>query len=314
MPFHELIGKFASTIQLKNKLPSRRSPHRLLDDLHWKCPACKSCVTTRDTEFHVIGCLLSIVEPMSRFNPSSRISAFMNSIDIKGSVLIDRDDRRAVPTIRPQTRVVRPTPNIRHPVISIEDCREAVKITKRKIKAPDAKDQLKSNASILTLNRKKNPQKAVQSSLLTTTQATRDVSPRISLGNQKLNDAQQNNPKRKYKTTIEQKTGTGMTGVTDCLRDEMHAMSLLMAKELKKQSSSSDKKTKVQRAHFSGCDPAGWDHFKSKLTACSKCNRSFFPYRVAAHEKVCTEYRPLPPQQVPSPPRSKEPAKSQYKP
>ncbi|XP_053204322.1 uncharacterized protein LOC128388886 isoform X2 [Panonychus citri] len=44
------------------------------------------------------------------------------------------------------------------------------------------------------------------------------------------------------------------------------------------------------RASFSsitGCDPAGWEHFKSQLTPCPKCSRTFFPHRLAAHEKAC---------------------------
>lgn len=295
MPFHELIGKFASTLQLTHKFPSRRSPHRLTDNLHWQCPACQSRVTTRDTQFHLIGCLLSMVEPMSRFNPSSRISAFMNSIDIKGSILIDPEDRRAHTKIRPQTRVVRPTPNICHPVISIDDCKEAKDCTRAK--APDPQNSRKDN--LLPSNAKtKNTHKAIQLPSPSSTTAV-EVTSRISLGNERA--SQRINQKRKYKSTIEQEESVKVSGdQSDGLKEEIHAMSRLMVKGRKKQSPSSDKITKVQRGRYSGCDPAGWDHFKSKLTSCSKCKRSFFPYRVAAHEKVCTEYRSVPSQVPPT--------------
>lgn len=36
-----------------------------------------------------------------------------------------------------------------------------------------------------------------------------------------------------------------------------------------------------------GCDPAGWEHFKSQLVPCPRCCRTFFPHRLPAHEKSC---------------------------
>lgn len=36
-----------------------------------------------------------------------------------------------------------------------------------------------------------------------------------------------------------------------------------------------------------GCDPAGWEHFKAQLVPCSRCSRTFFPHRLAIHERSC---------------------------
>lgn len=131
-----------------------------------------------------------------------------------------------------------------------------------------------------------------------------------SLISQKQKDAKHADPKGKQKSS-EKEAEKRVAGESDYLEKETHAMSRLVVKGLKQQSLSSDKITKVQRAHFSGCDPSGWNHFKSKLTSCSKCNRSFFPYRVAAHEKVCNEYRPA--LQVHSTPVSKAAVRHQRK-
>lgn len=38
---------------------------------------------------------------------------------------------------------------------------------------------------------------------------------------------------------------------------------------------------------ITGCDLSGWEHFKSQLTPCPKCARTFFPHRLAAHKKAC---------------------------
>lgn len=44
---------------------------------------------------------------------------------------------------------------------------------------------------------------------------------------------------------------------------------------------------KLSLSSLPGCDPEGWEHFKSQLTPCLKCGRSFFPHRLATHEKAC---------------------------
>src|SRR5688572_667567 len=42
-----------------------KKPRRLSDDLRWRCNACKSLVTTKDTHFHLLGCLMTLVNPSS---------------------------------------------------------------------------------------------------------------------------------------------------------------------------------------------------------------------------------------------------------
>jgi hypothetical protein len=121
-------------------------------------------------------------------------------------------------------------------------------------------------------------------------------------------------PKRKHKSSADRESGESTSGQSNDLKDEIHAMSCLMVKGRTRQPIVSDKTTKAHRSRDPGCDPAGWEHFKSKLTSCSKCKRSFFPYRVAAHEKLCTDFRPNQPQQVaPNHSISKQSLKSQNK-
>lgn len=286
MTVHDLIGRFTSTIQLSHKLPSRRSPHRLTDNLHWKCPACKSHVATCDTQFHLIGCLITIVDPMSLFNPSRRISSLMSGFDTrsdKGVVSIKRPKQSTL--LRPQTRVVRrPTPNINHPVIPAQDhteCKDSGK------SAPSSKKIIPANARKAIEPRPEcHPEASVKSS-------KRQM---LSFTRVKADDA---NPSRKLKSkSCSQNADSPQSGSNqgNDLHDEVHAMSRLMVKGQSKQPHSMDKLAKVPKPRDSGCDQVGWECFKSELRSCSKCKRSFFPHRVAAHEKVCTEVRPRQPE------------------
>lgn len=88
-----------------------------------RCSSCKSLVTTKETHFHLIECLRTFLVPMRK--------SVKRTTKSESDVIVDEDDTAngkstSGPVIRPQTRVIRrPTPNIKHPVISesIEDKR-----------------------------------------------------------------------------------------------------------------------------------------------------------------------------------------------
>ena len=239
MPF-QFISKLASSVQSSKDSSQRRTPHRLYDDLHWKCPACKSKVPTRSTSLHLFGCLMSVIEPVSGLQlgkHSSSINSLIRTIELSGSLIIDPKDRPQV--VRPKTRVLlRPNPHIKHPVIETDDDKRCS-------------------------NQKTNNKNSVNKELNNKSEGMQNTYKRL------------NNKKQATRAAVEDKDVK-----TPASTDTSQKSSETTVQPTKR----TEKPRIITRAPYN--DP-GWTQFKSKLSPCSKCNRSFFHFRVAAHEKYC---------------------------
>lgn len=107
-------------------------PHRLQDDLRWKCSICRSLIATNETHSHLMSCCFD---------------SFLDTLlDDSRSTIMQLDDR-------PKTkRLERPTPNIRHPVI------DAINCDKRHGRSSDLNffDKIQSKSIICGRNSKRN--------------------------------------------------------------------------------------------------------------------------------------------------------------
>lgn len=286
MPFHDLIGKLASSVQLSHRIPSNaRSPRRLNDNLHWKCPACKSRVKTRDTQFHLIGCLMSIVQPV--LEPMSRFTGLVDNIDDRRA--FQSPDRR--PLIRPKTRVVRrPTPNIQHPIITLEDCSDIAVSKKgfslRPVATPDLNKKTFVQRSLSHLTKW---------NMISLPSLSSSSSPEASSSNSSACEKQlakegvKLNQKRKLQSRRDNDSLGRQGSGSEDLSQEVRAMSRLVVKGRKKHSPTPATDVKVNKESTAACNATAWANFKSSLVPCSKCGRNFFSYRVATHEKLCSE-------------------------
>ena len=95
--FYDLSVNQCDKINRRN-LNKRLLPHRLNDNLHWRCQSCQTQVSTHETEKHLKSCW----------------NKFDESDDSKMMIVGHKSD----PKDRPRTKKLEtPTPNIKHPVI-----------------------------------------------------------------------------------------------------------------------------------------------------------------------------------------------------
>jgi hypothetical protein len=100
-------------------------PHRLDDNLHWRCSSCNTFVATHETHLHLNSCLeqIEILDPILSPLSDQEFDKKLLCIQIKP---MDRHQRPRTKTLE------RPTPNLKHPVINESKFKESKQNSKGK--------------------------------------------------------------------------------------------------------------------------------------------------------------------------------------
>lgn len=272
----------------------KRSPRVISDNLHWKCPSCGTLVATKETQTHFVDCLMSFIEDKkmtksprildtpssptnSRKNLHSSCSLMSTESKSLGSIISDTSQKSndkgcstqrssSVTRRRPQTRIVRrPTPNIRHPVITSADFRDP----------PQQKPEGTSVTSDRkTINKTSNNSKKESKDPPTQTSGNKGSNQKSSRkeinGKSNNNNASEKDPNPVCKEAVEA------------------AMEKLVIRNRNR-----GVVPKPVSLRSPGCELVSLHDFMAKLSPCKKCKRSFFPYRLASHERLCNEFRDI---------------------
>lgn len=141
--FSSHVSKLFSTTKLVQSRQKKLSlvPHRLDDNLHWRCSSCHSFVATHETHLHLNSCLeqIEISDPILSPLSDQEFDKKLLCIEIKP---MDRHQR-------PRTKKLeRPTPNLKHPVINDSKFKESKQNSKDKhfLKLTNDKTSIPSEA------------------------------------------------------------------------------------------------------------------------------------------------------------------------
>ncbi|XP_074600551.1 uncharacterized protein LOC141854676 [Brevipalpus obovatus] len=288
-------------------------PHRLTDNLRWRCTICNVLVSTSDTHNHLMTCVLDTALNIE----SDRRKRSMQSN-------INNSNHNNRPQDRPRTkRLERPTPNLRHPVIESLMRNDFFSANQLPGDTSDTSAKIQSKSIFPTSrtskrigghrgvdsigfrfqtqsNRcfKKPCNSCERSSAPERFHSHHDLNGKKCIENSSIksrSESDSQDPQVPIKPTelCYDWTSSKMKCYLckkDFTPEEMEDHEAGCLERWKSENSGQQRLAILHRPSLSsipGCDPEGWEHFKSQLNPCSKCGRTFFPHRLATHEKAC---------------------------